>query len=99
MRSFWLCKKDARKRALRYEVERPNEETARVTFDVFEPRTDREVPNGTVTRAKATCLCCGAVLPPERVRAQLGAALPITWDFAEGMPGEMWQKNLIGGRP
>ena len=28
---------------------------------------------GTVTRARATCLCCGAVLPPERVRAQLAA--------------------------
>jgi len=29
------------------------------------------VHGGTVTRAKATCLCCGTVLPPERVRAQL----------------------------
>ena len=29
---------------------------------------------GTVTRARATCLCCGAVLPPERVRAQLAVA-------------------------
>lgn len=28
---------------------------------------------GTVTRAKATCLCCGAVLAPERVRPQLAA--------------------------
>ena len=28
---------------------------------------------GTVTRAKATCVCCSAVLPPERVRAQLAA--------------------------
>ena len=33
----------------------------------------KEVPAGTVTRAKATCVCCGAVLPPERVRAQLAA--------------------------
>jgi putative DNA methylase len=31
------------------------------------------VPAGTVLRAKATCLCCGTVLPPERVRAQLAA--------------------------
>ena len=29
------------------------------------------VLEGTNTRARATCLCCGAVLPPERVRAQL----------------------------
>ena len=28
---------------------------------------------GTVARARATCLCCGAVLPPERVRFQLAA--------------------------
>jgi hypothetical protein len=33
--------------------------------------SDSEVPDGTVARAKATCCCCGAVLPPERVRAQL----------------------------
>ena len=73
MRSFWLCKKAARKRALRYQVERPEGETPRVVFEVFEPRADREVPNGSVSRARATCLCCSAVLPPERVRAQLAA--------------------------
>ena len=28
-------------------------------------------PGGTVARAKATCLCCNMVLPPDRVRAQL----------------------------
>ncbi|RLC08673.1 MAG: hypothetical protein DRH43_09660, partial [Deltaproteobacteria bacterium] len=43
----------------------------RVEFEIFEPKSDKEVPNGTVTRAKATCPCCGTVLPPERVRAQL----------------------------
>ena len=42
-------------------------------FEVFEPKADSEVRTGTVARAKATCLCCGAVLPPERVRAQLAA--------------------------
>ncbi len=73
MRSFWLCKKAKRKRALRCRVERPADETPRVGFEVFEPRAEQEVPNGTVTRARATCLCCGAVLPPERVRAQLAA--------------------------
>ncbi len=31
------------------------------------------MPPGTVSRAKARCLCCGVVLPPERVRAQLAA--------------------------
>ena len=73
MRSFWLCKKAKRKRALRHRVERCERELPSVEFEVFEPKTDKEVNGGTVTRARATCLCCGAVLPPERVRAQLAA--------------------------
>ena len=44
-----------------------------VEFGIFEPQAEREVDNGTVTRARATCLCCQTVLPPERVRAQLAA--------------------------
>jgi adenine-specific DNA methylase len=73
VRSFWLCKKAKRKRALRYRVERGDDGAPRVAFEVFEPKSEREVPAGTVTRARATCLCCGAVLPLERVRAQLAA--------------------------
>ena len=73
MRSFWLCKKAKRKRALRHRVERPEGASPHVEFEVFEPKADKEVPAGTVTRAKATCVCCGAVLPPERVRAHLAA--------------------------
>jgi len=71
VRSFWLCKKANRKRALRYKVHRRGADGAEVVFEVFEPKKANDVPDGTVTRAKATCLCCGAVLPPERVRAQL----------------------------
>ncbi len=73
MRSFWLCKKAKRKRALRHGVERVDGAPPEVVFEVFEPKTEREVHTGTVTRAKATCLCCGAVLPPDRVRLQLAA--------------------------
>ena len=73
MRSFWLCKKAKRKWALRHRVERPAGSPPRVEFEVFEPKADKEVRGGTVTRAKATCLCCGTVLPPKRVRAQLAA--------------------------
>ena len=73
MRSFWLCKKARRKRALRYRVERGEGQLPSVEFEVFEPTSDNEVRGGTVTRAKATCLCCNTVLPPERVRAQLAA--------------------------
>ena len=44
-----------------------------VEFEVVEPQADREVRGSTVARARATCLCCDVVLPPERVRAQLAA--------------------------
>jgi adenine-specific DNA methylase len=44
-----------------------------IDFEIFEPKNEQEVPPGTVTRAKATCLCCGATLSPDRVRAQLAA--------------------------
>ncbi len=85
MRSFWLCKKTRRKRALRARVVRADEsvqkggrESAgpappRVEFEIFEPGADRDVRAGTVAGAKAACVCCGSVLPPKRVRAQLAA--------------------------
>jgi len=72
-RSFWLCKKARRKRALKHRGVRHAGEPPSVEFEVFEPKTEKDVPGGTVTRAKATCVACGAVLPPERVRAQLAA--------------------------
>jgi len=71
MRSFWLCKKANRKRALKYKIIRLKDRPPKVEFEVFEPKADKEVPGGTVTRARATCLCCNMVLSPERVRAQL----------------------------
>ncbi|MCY3594935.1 MAG: DUF1156 domain-containing protein [Bacteroidetes bacterium] len=71
LRSFWLCQKPNRKKALRYKVERSNGLIPRVEFEVFEPDCDRDVPAATVASAKATCLCCSTVLPPERVREQL----------------------------
>jgi len=70
-RSFWLCTKANRRRALRYRVIRPKGEPPHVEFDIFVPKDENEVTNETVTRAKATCLACGAVLPPVRVRTQL----------------------------
>ena len=50
-----------------------NPEPPRVDFDIFQPKTDSEVAGGTVARARATCPCCRAVLPPDRVRTQLAA--------------------------
>ena len=73
MRSLWLCRKPKRKWARRSAVMRPDGESPRAEFEIFEPKSDGEVAGGTVARAKATCLCCRAVLPPQRVRAQLAA--------------------------
>ena len=66
MRSFWLCKKANRKRALRFQVKKPKEkgQSPKIEFEIFEPKSDREVPNGTVTRAKASCPACNIVLDP-----------------------------------
>src|SRR5713226_1294308 len=57
VRSFWLCKKANRKRALRYTVVKPKRDVPNLEFEVFEPARDSEVPDRTVTRAKATCPC------------------------------------------
>jgi len=73
MRSFWLCKKAKRKRALRHVIQKIEGTPPEVVFEIFEPKTERDVRGGTVTRAKATCLCCGSVLQPDRVRLQLAA--------------------------
>jgi adenine-specific DNA methylase len=69
VRSLWLCKKANRRRALRHKIVKGR--PPRVQFEVFEPKSEKEVPGGTVARAKATCLACGTVLSAERVRAQL----------------------------
>lgn len=71
MGAFWLCKKAKRKVALRFRVERVKGKLPQVVFQVFSPKEDNEVPTSTVNRANATCLCCGTVIPAERVRAQL----------------------------
>lgn len=71
LRSFWLCKKSGRKRALRYHVRRPAGHMPEVDFEVFEPLVDSDVPGRTVSNAKATCLACGTVLSSSRVRHQL----------------------------
>ena len=73
LRSLWLCKKANRRRALWPNVIRDDQTPPAVVFGICSPLTDRGVANGTVARARATCLCCGAVLPPPRVRTQLAA--------------------------
>lgn len=73
MRSLWLCKKSNRKRAIKTSVTRNEDGSPRVDFAIFEPTSVSEVAAGTVAHARATCVCCRAVLQPERVRAQLAA--------------------------
>ena len=73
MRSMWLCRKPNRKWALRPASVRDDGAPLRVEFEIFEPESDREVANGTVAQARATCVCCHAVLPPDRVRSQLAS--------------------------
>ena len=41
IRSFWLCKKTKRKRALRHRIERPKGASPRVEFEVFEPKAEQ----------------------------------------------------------
>jgi putative DNA methylase len=71
MRSLWLSKVAGRRRALKLMILRPSNEAPRIELDILEPRSESEVPRGTVTLAKATCPCCGTVLTADRVRAQL----------------------------
>ncbi|MHB8384014.1 MAG: DUF1156 domain-containing protein [Candidatus Binataceae bacterium] len=71
MRAFWLCKKTSRLRALRARVLKNKDKTPKIEFEVFAPKSEKEVSTGTVARAKATCLACERVLAPDRVRAQL----------------------------
>jgi putative DNA methylase len=73
VRSLWLCKKASRKRALRFQVVRRGGGPPRVEVEIFEAKSEGALARGTVTLAKATCVACGAVLPPERVRGQLAA--------------------------
>ena len=73
LRSFWLCKKTNRKRALREQILRKEGTTPRVEFEIFEPKSNDDVRGETVGNANARCLCCPSVLPADRVRAQLGA--------------------------
>jgi adenine-specific DNA methylase len=72
-RSFWLSEKSNRKRALRYAVERPKGKPPQIEFMAFEPKSNDEVPAGTVNRGNVTCPCCRMVLPVARVRVQIAA--------------------------
>ncbi|MCX6557425.1 MAG: DUF1156 domain-containing protein [Candidatus Aminicenantes bacterium] len=72
IRSFWLCKKIKKCRALRFSVSKSIAGSpALIALEVFIPQKDSDVPKANITRAKAKCLSCDTVLSPDRVRAQL----------------------------
>jgi putative DNA methylase len=71
VRSFWLCNKAKHKRALRYTVIKSGSGPPRLQFEIFEPKADQDVPDATVSLARATCPSCHVVLAPDRVRHQL----------------------------
>lgn len=82
MRSFWLCKKANRRKALRVVQECDgrghgdalNKLTTKKgswQFEIFEPKSEHDVRGGTVTRGNAVCPCCNTVQPVARVRTQL----------------------------
>lgn len=73
IRNFWLCNKAKKKVALNPVIKYRKIGVPSIEFEIFEPKRDSEVRGPTVARAKATCLCCGSVLPPDRVRTQLAA--------------------------
>ena len=52
MRSMWLCRKPKKKWALRPVVFREQGIPPRVDFEIFEPTAEREVGNGTISRAR-----------------------------------------------
>jgi adenine-specific DNA methylase len=102
VRSFWLCKRESRRRALRHRVVQPVGKTPSIELEIFEPAAEEDVRSGTVARAKATCLCCGAVMPPDRVRAQLVAqrgGADVAFDGAGRRIGGAWILAVVTLEP
>lgn len=71
VRSFWLCKKPARRLALSLTAHKNSKGTPALQFDILRPKNESEVQPGTVSNSKATCPACHKVLGGDRVRAQL----------------------------
>lgn len=71
VRSFWLCKKPARRLAFRLIVKKHVKSVPTLEFEIFRPKIESEVQSGTVSSSKATCPACNKVLGGDRVRAQL----------------------------
>jgi adenine-specific DNA methylase len=75
VRSFWLSKKAKGLRALAPRVTRKTKDTSvpSIGFEIIEPTSASFAAGGTVSKARCTCLACGGVMGPDRIRAQLTA--------------------------
>lgn len=87
IRSLWLAKKKGHSKALRWQRDEQGKiqtETVEITYangiactvrrpllEIFEPKSAKEVENGTVTRGAATCPITGYTTPVGSVRRQL----------------------------
>ncbi|MCB9950013.1 MAG: DUF1156 domain-containing protein [Planctomycetaceae bacterium] len=87
MRSLWLSKKANGRKALRWQRDKSGNvicETVEVTYsnekkltvmrpllEIFTPKSEREVENGTVARGSATCPVTGFTTPVASVRRQM----------------------------
>ncbi len=65
---LWLSHKSKNLVALRYHGDR---RTKQVHVEIFEPKSEREIPSPIVRRMSATCPCCGFTTPYKSVREQL----------------------------
>jgi putative DNA methylase len=73
IRSYLIRKKENCVQALRPVIVRPKGGVPEVRFEIVESTSEKDLKGGTVSRAKAICLCCNTVLAPDRVRAQIAA--------------------------
>jgi putative DNA methylase len=72
-RSFWLCKKPGRRRAIRIKINRRHGASPEVQYEIYEPSSEKDIQSPTISQAKAVCPACQATLRPERVQAQLAS--------------------------
>lgn len=71
VRSFWLCTKRGRKRALKYSITASKGKGPQIKLEIFEPKNDKSVPPPTVKNARSICPSCGSTMGKDRLRAQL----------------------------
>ena len=92
VKTLWLCKKKGKLRALRM-IARPEEK--QVDFEVWEPEKAADVGAPTMAKgAKATCPCCGTMLPTDYIRrtgTEKGFGLQLITVVVSGAKGKVYR--------